>query len=81
MEFRRRFDPLNRKGKKQTLTDLSCVEKVSELRLPDDEVGGTLHRHSVLEAHHGLLGEVAVGHLEPATSWKWTRVTDAFVLS
>ena len=72
---------MNRKGNKQTLTDLSCVEKVPKLRLPDDEVGGTLHRHSVLEAHHGLLGEVAVGHLEPSASWKWTVMTDSLVLS
>ena len=48
---------------------LSCVEKISELRLPNDEVGGTLHRHSVLETHHGLLGQVAVGHLELTASW------------
>ena len=49
---------------------LSCVEKISELRLPNDEVGGTLHRHSVLETHHGLLGQVAVGHLELTASWE-----------
>ena len=52
---------------------LGCVEKISELRLPNDEVGGALHRHSVLESHHGLLGQVAVGHLEPTAPYKWSR--------
>ena len=47
--------------------DLCPVEEVSELRFPDDQILGVLHRHSVLEGEDSLLGENAVGNLQAAS--------------
>lgn len=46
--------------------DLSTIEEISKLRLPDDEVLRVVHGEAVLEPQHRLFAERTVGHLKSA---------------
>jgi len=43
--------------------DLRTIVKVTELRLPDDQIVGIINRMSIFKAQHRFLGQNAVGDL------------------
>ena len=74
---RRLLAPLHLAGGDELVDDrLGAVDEVAELRLPQHQRVGVLHRVAVLEAHRRVLAEQRVVHEEPGVV-RWPAWTAA----